>query len=335
MSADILKIFKGAVRVDKNGGVYTPYRLTNAQLERYAKKPLCPFSKASAGIKMEFITDRDEISFGYLYKCVWTHFDGNVPTFDIYADGVLQKIANIEMNKPNERLYIKTRLCGGGEKCVTVYFPHNAFVSVFDIDIGNFKCVPERKRRLLVYGDSVSQGLMGNTSSISYVENYARFFDMDVLNLSVGGEVFDEEAIDENLCYLPTDVIVALGINDAAMIADFDVIGENIKKYLAKINRIYKKCFVTVIAPTVQLTWLCEDKAEHKILDSIRNLLFAQCEKYGFFFADGRKLLPADRRFYTDDTHPNDSGFSQYALNLIKEQIKNENLRGKDNGNKF
>lgn len=327
MGNSFKNIFKGVVTVDENEGVYTPYRLTNAQLERYKHKPRCPFSKACAGIKMEFITAQREISFSYLCRSVWTHFEGNVPTFDFYVNDIFYRTVEIEKDRLNERFFVKISIDGGkDENKITIYFPHNAAVSVSDIDIGVYKCTADKERKLLVYGDSISQGLMGNTSSMSYTENYARFFDMNILNLSVGGDVFDEEAIDEKLNYAPTDVIVALGINDAEMITDFELIGKSIKKYLAKIKRLYSLCNVMVITPTVQLSWREKGCEKHKILEEIRSLLRSESKKYGFLCVEGEKLLPAEKRFYIDDTHPNDLGFSQYALNLIKEQLKNKKV---------
>ena len=318
-------IFKGVVSVAEENGVYTPFRLTQKQLERYKGLPKCPFSNACAGIKMEFITDAHEISFGYTYRSIWTHFEGNTPTFDFYVNGVFADAIKIEMDKLGEKLYMSFKFEKElAENKITVYLPHNAAVSIFDLSIGNYTLPAEKKRKLLVLGDSISQGLMGDTSSVSYTENYARFFDMEILNLSVGGDCYDETAIDEELPYKPTDIIIALGTNDVAMICDYELIVANMKKYMNKISSLYPDCDITVITPPAQLTWEETDIEKHKMIEDFRGAIRLESEKYGFLCLDAKKLLPAAQRFYTDDAHPNDSGFSQYALNLIKAKLQSK-----------
>lgn len=317
------EIFKGAVSVHEKDGVYTPLRLTDKQLERYKGIPRCVFPRASAGIKMEFITNAEKISFSYIYNEIWTFYDGNIPTIDIYVNGQLSEIINIDMNGRGRKIGVECLI--GKEKdknTVTVYFPHNAAVSVCDIEIGNFSPVPERKRKLLVFGDSISQGLMGNTSSLSYVEVYARFFDMEVLNQSVGGDCYDAAAIDAGLTYKPTDVIVALGTNDAAFYNDYDLISDNMEQYLPKIQELYGNCDVTVITPPVQLVWREKDKERDELLKRIAVKAEELCKKCGFECISGAELLPQHQRFYTDDTHPNDLGFLSYAVNLIGRKLK-------------
>lgn len=323
MNKNYTDIFKGVVSVKVENGVYTPFRLTQKQLKRYKTLPKCPFSNACAGIKMEFITDVDEISFGYTYRSIWTHFEGNTPTFDFYVNGIFADAVKIEMDKLNEKLSMcfkfKKEL---HENKITIYLPHNAAVSIFDLNIGNYSSANEKERKLLVLGDSISQGLMGDTSSVSYTENYARFFDMEILNQSVGGDCYDETAIDEDLPYKPTDIIIALGTNDVAMICDLELIVSNMKKYMQKINLLYKNCDITVITPPAQLTWEETDPEKHAMIEDFRKAIRGESEKYDFLCLDAKKLLPAAQRFYTDDAHPNDSGFSQYAINLIKAKMQ-------------
>lgn len=322
MNEDYVGIFKGTVSVDQNEGEYMPVRLTEKQFCRYKRIPRCVFPYASAGIKMEFVTDTEEISFSYLYTAAWTHFEGNIPTFDIYVNGVLKNILPIETDRKNQWINLSVKLCKENERNkITVYFPHNAAIKIKNISIGDFGTSDPKKRRLLVMGDSISQGLMGNTSSLTYAEIYARFFDMEILNQSVGGDCFDEEAIDENINYEPTDVIVALGTNDVAFYNDYDLIEVNAKKYLEKIHTLYNNCDVTVVTPPGQLSWDKTDKNRAEMLKRIREFISGECVKHGFYVLRGHELLPENQRFYIDDTHPNDLGFSQYAVNLIKAKL--------------
>ena len=63
--ASIAGLFKGIVSVREENGFIMPLRLTEKQLERYKGIPRCCYPYATAGIKLDFITDADEIGFIY------------------------------------------------------------------------------------------------------------------------------------------------------------------------------------------------------------------------------------------------------------------------------
>ena len=316
--APIASLFKGIVSVREENGFYMPLRLTDKQLERYRDIPRCCYPYATAGIKLDFITDANEISFVYLTANYWDWWENAQPRFDVYENG--QFSAFIPLVKTGETPETVRYTCKtpGESRRITIYFPQNAEVKIGFPSFGQASPAPISDRKFLIMGDSISQGLMGNSASFCYTAMLERFFDAELLNLSVGGDCYDVTALDPDLPYRPTDVIVALGSNDVFFLKDQELITANMKTYLKAVKSMYGYADITVITPPY-ITNCDTDGAEQYA----QNLLFsevilAEAKELGLRTVYGENLIPHHSRFFSDNCHPNDLGFSQYALHLIK-----------------
>lgn len=309
---DFSDIFKGTVQVRYENGVYTPLRFTDKQLTRYKDIPRCCYPYASSGIKMEFITDAPCIQFTYTFGAVWL-FNGQ-PTFDIYENGILNQIVyGITDSSPHEITYNRR---SAESSTITIYLPVDAETQLSDIGIGNYTLTEPKAKKLLLLGDSISQGLMVRYSSLCYAALIERYCHFDMLNQSVGGDIYDVTALDEALPFDPDVVIIALGTNDVYFVDDYDVIQTNIDAYYEKINKIYGNKKVIVITPPYQ-TGIENNIHTYDLLKKVTDKIIRQASVYHFDVVCGFDLVPHDPAFFTDPAHPNDLGFSQYAFNLI------------------
>lgn len=313
-------VFKGVVQVREENGMYTPLRLTDRQLARYREIPRCCYPYATAGIKLEFVTDAPVISFGYQYGATWTFWEDAIPQFDVYENDLLTDIFPFELESAAPVQMVRYTRRERAPSKITVYFPHNAELRVCTLSLGNCTPTPAKDRRLLVLGDSISQGLMGNSASLCYTALVERFFDFELLNQSVGGDCFDADALDPALPFQPTDVLVALGTNDVFFLKDLPVIRQNIAAYFVRVRELYGAARVRFVTPPF-LTDAEEIPNEFGMVLEVSREIERKCREYGWQCVDGMKLVPHHPRFFSDHAHPNDLGFAQYALHLIRQMI--------------
>lgn len=307
-STEIKDIFKHCTRVVESDGAYLPLRFSDERLEDYQNYPTIPYSRCSTGVTMEFTTDASVISFDYeVCDRIWD------ATFDIYENGQ----------------YMQTQSCSGfgrleytlrssGETEITIYFPIAANAYISNLQIGNFTTVvSDNRTRLLVLGDSISQGLFGTNPSDGYVSLLARSMDLEYLNLSVGGEMFRKDALDEGIGFDPDYILVVLGTNDLYCSRFYNVICENVDAYLDRLKEIYPDVPVAVVTPTWQkeldYAGFEEQKQAHTALTE--KLMEAAAER-GFACIDGRELFPHETQYLYDSVHPNTEGFKNMASNL-------------------
>lgn len=314
-------LFFGIEFLKVSDGYIYPYRLTESQLKRYKKMPKCPFPRTCAGIKAAFSTDAEKISFEYIRSKFWVYYEGNVPKFEIWVDGSFFGEFEIDISEDTSKGEV-VFLVGkpNVSKNIEIYFPHNAEIGVKNLKFGNFVPLARREKRLLVMGDSISQGLMGNTSSFCYTEQLANFFDMEILNKSVGGDCFDYTAIERG-SFEPTHVLTALGTNDVAFAEsaeDFARIDLNIRKYLEKALEVYKGAEFALVTAPYHLSWCVGDDFRRGLLMNVREAAERHARELGIFVIDGFSMVPHTKKFYADDAHPNDAGFERYAFNIIK-----------------
>lgn len=85
---DVLKsCISGAVRFDEIDGFLFPRRFTKRQADYVAENDfLCPMSKMSAGMTLEFFSDTESVSFDAVFMAATRSYY----CFDIYIDDILE-----------------------------------------------------------------------------------------------------------------------------------------------------------------------------------------------------------------------------------------------------
>ena len=293
---------------------YFPIRFTENQLEGYKKAGNLPEvrSLCTSGMVMEFITDIPKLSFSY--QVIHSYKPNAV--FDIYENDALCQVVRIPDSSTCGRIVYK-RQCSERSK-ITIYLPHLTAISIDEIKIGNYSPVEGTGKKILFLGDSITQGMTSVSPSLCYTSLLARYYHADILNQAIAGECFREEYLDKDLDFSPDTVFVAFGTNDVTNIESTVEFQDNIHAYFKKLVHIYGSCKIYAITP------IWRDFTESPLFgDKIivfRKMIEEEAQRAGIQTVDGLLLVPhLSGYFYDGTTHPNESGFHQYALNLCSQ----------------
>lgn len=163
-------IFKNAYKVIKTDEGYLVTRFTQKQLDHYKNHSVMAEDRSlgTAGVCIDFFTDAKQVTFSYRAS----HFSRRYVGFDFYENGIFRK--HIEEALDTKQSTITQPLDNEGIKRVTVYVPNLSQITIYDLDIGNFKPVEDSSKKLLFVGDSITQGMVALSPSLAYPSQIAR-----------------------------------------------------------------------------------------------------------------------------------------------------------------
>ena len=324
------KLLKGAVSVQNEDEWLCLYRFTEKQSNYYFEKTpdtLYLKTRTSAGVKLDFVTDADKISFDFRVRttCGRTFY-----SFDLYVDGVFCDELYI-MNLISKSSGTVSFSLPEGAHRITIYFPNLMRTDVKNVilDGESFAEPVPSKMKILCLGDSITQGYDAYHSSLSYVNRISEALDAEILNQAIGAEVFDEKILDEELPFDPDLITIAYGTNDWAVLESKEQFLTGAENFFKKIKNIYPDKKIVYISPIwrgdYQRPFGTQDTAVGGFEESVKALQMLAKEN-GLFVVDGIPLTPHHSDFFADQfLHPNDLGFGFYAENLLK-ALKKESL---------
>ena len=324
------KLLKGAISVQNEDEWLCLYRFTEKQSNYYFEKTpdtLYLKTRTSAGMKLDLVTDADKISFDFRVRstCGRTFY-----SFDLYVDSVFC-----------DELYVMNLISksGGtvsfplpeGSHRITIYFPNLVRTDVKNVLLEgeSFAKPVSSKMKILCLGDSITQGYDAYHSSLSYTNRLSEVLDAEILNQSIGGEIFDEKILDEDLPFDPDLITVAYGTNDWAILESKEQFLTGAENFFKKIKNIYPDKKIVYISPIwrgdYQRPFGTQDTAVGGFEESVKDLQLLAKEN-GLIVVDGVPLTPHHSDFFADQIlHPNDLGFGFYAENILK-ALKKESL---------
>lgn len=308
------KLVKGAVICSKDGAYMVFYRYGKAQMEYMAREEYDygwrGWAKFSGGIRLEFITDSENISFDYLAS----HQHERSNTIDLYVDNMLARVYKIQ-DKLKGSVHFTLP---SGKKRVAIYFPCESVLKIknFTID-GSYKSVKSKKTKLLIIGDSITQGAGPEIASASYVNILSREADFDILDQGIGGYRYEPCDLMEIEEFKPDRIMVALGTNfyekSVCEERGYDY-ARAVKDFYKRLDEIYPSVPKLVMTPLYRTRDLDMERFLWCI-DTIK----AECKKYSnILVADGFDLMPNDPVSLSDGVHPSTYGSLMLGSNLIK-----------------
>lgn len=312
-----------SVTSDPDGIVFN--RFTPYQYQAYSSSPQASIrSRCPAGVCLDFLTDSDVVKLEYKYR----DFARRWLYFDVYVnDRFVESIGNRfeESGGGSIEIKIPAPESENALRRITIYLPHNVDLAVAHMELADgsvWEPAPEYQGSLLCFGDSITQGMDALRPSSAYPVQLARFFNMNLLNQGVGGQMFNKQHLDPDLPCRPDLVTVAFGTNDWGRHHSIGEFRQSCSEYLGLLAGLYSDADIFVITPL----WrgdLHEVKPAGRffdIADSIRDI----CRRHpNITVLDGMKLVPNMPGFFKDSTlHPSDEGFMHYSINLIKELRK-------------
>lgn len=322
----------GVASVTEENGKPRFHRFSDAERTMYynlSPEGTHPFylrALCSAGVRLCFTTDSPML---VLSVEVAKYSSRSFFSFDVTANGVpLGSLCNFseqtlpaayaEAEFPMGK-FEKTFLLGEGEKTVAVYFPFGARAEDFRLglaDGASFAPV-KPKKRLLVYGDSITQGYDARYPSRRYGARLADALDAEEIDKGIGGEIFrprlaelsDERDIDY--------VTVAYGTNDWSSTDGKNFLADA-KAFFTALSARYPDARIFAITPI----WRKDVNAEKPMgaFENVKNAI-AEATKglKNVTLIEGIDLVPHDEGLFADlRLHPRDEGFDFYAQNLIK-----------------
>ena len=321
----IKSITLGAAYVEEVEQRTVFHRFTKEQEELYSGVKQEFYNKAFSNscIRLEFETD----SASLFLKTYLTKRSARLyHSHDIFVDGRLAGRLWGKFDDTPES--VKNGIAAGmfslGEsgktKKVCIHLPWSYSSDIIELSLDDgASLVPIKKaRKILFYGDSITQGYNAVYTSNSYASKVAVGLDAEARNKGIGAEVFRPalaELRDED--FEPDIVTVAYGTNDWAGGVSKELFEERSDKFFGTLSKNYPDAKIFAIAPIWRADW----QNMHSLGEffHIREHFASIAEKYpNVTLIDGFDFLPHDPDLYNDRfLHPNDNGFAYYADGLL------------------
>ena len=302
------KLIKGACYFEIKDGYLSSYRFSKAQIENLSKnaydKCWLTYALMSGPQRIEFKTSSTEINFDY--KSSKSHANN---TIDLYIDNVLYRVYHI-----NDTLKGKVEFfLPQGQKLVSIYMPCESTVQIKNFTInGGYKSVKKSEKRVLIIGDSITQGAGPEVASLAYADALARELGYDILAQGIGGYRYEPNDIMKIDGFEPDKIIVALGTNwydDSSY--DYEL---NVSEFYEKLTSVFPNIPILAITPI----WRGDIDNWDRFIWCI-NKIKDTCAKYECIrLVDGFTLVPNVEECFSDKAHPNCFGSLMYSSNLIK-----------------
>lgn len=325
----------GAVRILEEDGGLRFWRFTEHQEYLYTlPRPVIgkiknyrPTSITSAGVRLAFQTDSPSLFLKADVKkgCPRTFF-----SFDVVVDGKLLGSMDNFGDTPFPQgepktpyplgLFEKEFALGAGTKTVEVFFPWSVCPILQEISLedGSFVTPVKRRKKWLVFGDSITQGYDILRPSQHHIPRLAEKLDAEVFNKAIGGEIFFSPLADSPDDFQPDYITVAYGTNDLTL-TDGSGFDADCGNFFRNLRKHYPNVKIFCITPI----WRTTFDMPHNF-DTIANLekrmAAAVADVPGVTVIRGYDFVPKDTAYFSDlTTHPNDEGFAFYGENFCKE----------------
>ena len=317
------KLIHGAVDFTEQNGALMFRRYPEAQAQQYLEvihsEDYYKKTFATAGMRLAFRTDASAFSVRYRGRQASSR---KVCLFDLYVNGALMENAGTEEAETNFEGRLSFAF-PAGEKEVVLYLPNLYGALLFEAELADATFVEPlpKARKLLCYGDSITQGYTTRYPSLSYANRMADLLEAEVVNKGIGGDIFNPALLEVDDGYRPDIVTVAYGTND------WSRLNKNDWSQAAKEEYEYNH--------TAFIRKLAEKYAESKIFlftpiwrGNADESFYAHCERLRSFaeqienvtVIDGLSLIAHEPGFFMPDLlHPNDLGHVTYGDAAAKE----------------
>ncbi|MBE6623869.1 MAG: SGNH/GDSL hydrolase family protein [Ruminococcaceae bacterium] len=326
------EITTGAINIKQENGRFTFSRFTAEQQKLYQLTNFDFYNKSqsTSGIKLSFITDSKSLFIKFKTSAATSrkYFSldvlidkKTVDYIDNFSDAVLPQ--NYTKTEYVLGEFSKKFILGDGEKTVCVHLPWSVKTAIEEISLDDNSFLKGIKpdKKLLAFGDSITQGYDALRPSNRYVSKLAEKLGAEEFNKGIGGERFFPKLARLKEPFTPDYITVAYGTNDWSHI-DRITFKAKCKSFYENLSQSYPYAKIFSITPI----WR-KDRNEFRIFGA-----FEKVEEYireavdpieNITVISGYDLVPEDENCFADlRLHPNDNGFEYYEKNLY-DKIKN------------
>lgn len=333
----IRSIGLGMVRTVRTELGICPRRFTEKQEEIYRRTDVGFHKKslAAAGMKLCFETDSRSL---FLKVSVSRGSSRTYFSFDVMVNGemvgYLDNFSDVEIPQDYTKMelllgtYSKSFALGEGTKQVCIYMPWSVAVEINELSIDdNAFVTPIRPaKKMLVFGDSITQGYDALRPSKRYASRLAEVLDAEEINKGIGGERFFPALAESPDSFEPNYISVAYGTNDwnKSTEADFK---DRCYRFYRALSQNYPNAQIFALTPIWRKDYELErpfgafGKVGEDIRESVKDFANITC-------IDGYEFVPHDENLFADlRLHPNDRGFDHYFCALsakVKDILENK-----------
>lgn len=208
---------------------------------------------------------------------------------------------------------------GEGIKRITVFFPWSVrgILNKLELDDGAVIKSVSKKRKIIMYGDSITQGYDSAMPSRSYASSLSELLDANIINKGIGGTVFMPEIAGIKSKSHPDLITVAYGTNDWNG-AEYEFFKRRCTTFFENLTVNYPKTPILAIAPI----WRADSSEKRKFGDfsEVAEEIKAVSQRNSnIHFVGGIDFIPHNKLYYRDGClHPNDMGFDFYTKRLFE-----------------
>ena len=320
MKADlalIRKLIHGAVEIEEENGRIWMSRFTPAEREVYRQNASYTVRTfAASGMRLEFRTDARSFAFSGSAAPASSRV---FYYFDVAVNGVLCHHVGFESCQEQPEFRFEIPLDGGSNE-VCVYFPCLTRIELSGVDFSGESVIEPtvKKRTMVCYGDSITQGYDAHYPSLSYPNQLADALQAEMFNKAIGGDWFNPPLAAAAERIRPDLITVAYGTNDWSH-GTRDHFMENAAAFFRNLTAAYPGVPMVTIQPiwrTQCETRVTEVGSFAEMHEMIREIT---SEYPQIKLVNGLELVPhLESCFSPDVLHPNDFGFQFYGRNLLK-----------------
>jgi len=315
----VCDITLGAIAIYRDDdGIYRFKRMTDRQAEEFTREndDFANKTRATSGVRFDFYTDADYVCFKF--DKVKIGSSRSWYSYDLYVNGKLTQTVQKDITDTEGELYQKL---DGKNNRIQMFLPCIAMGGITHIELSDgAQVIPaEPALRMLVLGDSITQGYDAHLTSCCYANLMARELDAEIVNQAIGGARFYKEQLEYTGEY---DVItVAYGTNDWSGRPSFESFCSHCEEYFKTLSEMYPDTKKFAILPIWRKHWYTEKPSGNFF--TCRKFISDTALKYGVIPLDSIDYVPHDSIFFEDQTlHPNDIGFVAYAEKLVADLRK-------------
>ena len=312
---DLGGLLTGCVRTEKTDSGLRFHRHTKRQVDHFeeANEAWGIRANCAAGVQLSIVTDSRTLKLTGRMLQGARQYAG----LDVEVDGRVIGSHRLDAGVETRTLSL-TDFSMRHEREITVTFPQSAIPELDALEIEDDAEVrpPKPKaRRYLAIGDSITQGMDAKGPASAYPVQLAKLLNAEMLNLGVGGHIFDVDALDAELPFEPDIVTVAYGTNDWSREITREDVAETVDVYLKRLSKMVPGADIFVITPIWRENG--NDVRAGGTLVEFSSAIARAAAVFGnVTIIDGTTLVPNRSDLLPDGTHPNDEGFLYYAINL-------------------
>lgn len=315
-------LLQGSVRTDHTTEGVALHRLTKRQVDYYetTNEAWGVRANCTAGVMLRLVTDSPSLDLtGRILDGARTYAG-----LDVEIDGRQLKSLRIDTSDETRTFRLLESVVdptAADQREICITFPQSAIVELDAIEVADGSTVqapPPKSLKYLAIGDSITQGMDARGPTSIYPVQLARMLDAELLNIGVGGHVYDLDALDDDLPFSPDLVTVAYGTNDWSRDLTQPQIQQIVTQYLTRLQAtVAASARVFVLTPIWRKNG-DQPNAGGTLVEFGDAIAEAAHAIDGMTVIDGSSLVPHRDDLFADGVHPTDEGFLHYAINLYR-----------------